>query len=254
MTQESGFTSGTDALLLAAFVRQYAMQGQFLGHCQEQGAGFVELGCGDGLAMSLVASHLQEHNSQAVTALGVDVHKPALELAVKRGLGLGLCLHTAQVDVEDRKSLQAACTASGVDKVAFVMANPPYYKAGAGRVSKNPAVAKALHQDSQKSGQIVPIFCRAARALLPHHGWFFSIYSADTMLDMVHALQETGFGVRALMPIHTRPAKAARWVLFAARKDAATDISLLPSVCLYARPKGNKMSRAAVDFCPWLIQ
>ncbi len=250
-----GFRSGTDALLLAAYVLQHVQQGHISWGQSSPEKAFVELGCGDGLGMSLVAQGLATYG-KSLRGIGFDVHVAALEQAQMRAKEHALPLQVACVDVAQKKALGCACADLGIHTMPFVLSNPPYYKAGAGRISQDAAKATALHQgasmraDAQSS--VAQNFCDAAYALLPHHGWFFSIYAAENMLDMLQALQKARFGVRSLMPVHTRPHKNARWVLIAARKDAAHCVAVQGGICLYARAKGERMSKAALTFCPWL--
>ncbi len=229
------FRSGTDALLLAAYVLKHRPQEQ----------AFVELGCGDGLATITLASALGQ-GQDLIRALGVDVQEQVLEKARERYVQ-GSEVQWLAADMSHKKAFLAACSQAGFAAVSCVLANPPYYNQG--RVSPHEARATALHQGG---GRILDVFCGAAKALLAHHGWFFSIYAAQNMVDLLQALDAHGFGVRSIMPVHTRPLKDARWVLVAARKGAAHDVHMEPSLCLYARKKGDSMSREALQFCPWL--
>ncbi len=258
--QWGGFRSGTDALLLSAYVLRHHTQ------CTR----FVDIGCGDGLGVSVLLQGLLEARSgtESVTskndifsALGIDVQEEALQQAQKRDYGHAQT-HFICADICEKKKFRAMIKTMGFENSACAMANPPYYKAG--RVSPHKARARALHQnapvhnaenetsDAVDSSVILQAFCRAARDVLAHHGWFFTIYSAENCLDLFQALQTNGFGVRSMLAIHTRPNKAARWVLVAARKGAATEISIEPSICVYARAKGDAISKAARAFCPWL--
>ncbi len=231
------FRSGTDALLLAAYAWKHRPQEQT----------FVELGCGDGLATALLTKVLGQRGA-VIRALGVDVQEQVLEQARARKKELeGHEVHWLAADMAQKKAFRAACAQLGFTTVSCVLANPPYYTQG--RVSPHEARAMALHQDDDR---ILEVFCTAAKGLLEHHGWFFTIYAAQNMLDLLQALSAQGFGVRNILPVHTRPAKAARWVLVAARKGAAHDVQMEPGLCLYARKKGDAMSRAALSFCPWL--
>ncbi len=241
---DASFRSGTDALLLAAYVRRHA----------PKTTRFAELGCGEALAMRVLAKALQKGHGKEVTALGIDVQEQALVRAIQlcQEEGMQDMLHFAQVDLAQKKILATLCAEHSFTGLACVMANPPYYKKG--RVSKNASRALALHQDAlqQEQAGVADIFCGAAKRLLRHHGWFFSIYAAEHMLDMSFALQKHGFGLRSMLAVHSRPEKKARWVLLAAQKDAAHDVSVEPSLCLYARKKGENLSHAAISFCPWM--
>ncbi len=238
--QGEGFRSGTDALLLAAYVLRHRPQ------CES----FVELGCGDGLAMHSLVHGLQQVDSlhkASIRALGVDIQEAALLQAQERDFAQAQ-VHFLQADMTQKKAFREAVRHAGFESASCVMANPPYYITG--RPSPNAARALALHEMPQE--KIAPYFCSAARDILAHHGWFFLIYAADKLMDILQTLQEYQFGVRSLLPIHTRPNKAARWVLLAARKGAAHDVQIEPHLCLYARSKGDRIHRDALKFCPWL--
>ncbi len=253
--QQGVFRSGTDALLLAAYA---------LRHCPKS-CSFVELGCGDGLAMHVFSAALVKKNQDEaqvlhmpMRALGIDKEPLVLAHAAKLPVTLGVEKHFMCADFAQKKSFRALYAEASAqihstlspNAVSCVFANPPYYKSGTGRVSEHAAKATALHQSGQE--QVLHDFCAAARYILAHHGWFFTIYGAEHFLELAKALEQYDFGLRALMPVHTRPEKPARWVLACARKGAAHDVRIEPSLCLYARKKGDAISKQAKVFCPWL--
>ncbi len=221
-----GFKSGTDALLLAAYVLRH----------KQQSKSFVELGSGEGLATRMLMKTFVQ-----AQALLVDCNATALAKAQENFHVATLCQDLAQVKIMRRQ-----CESLGFFQVDCVLANPPYHGIHSGRISPDAMRNLALHQQKDT----LTHFCTAAYALLGHHGHFFVLYTPTRLGELCTTLEQHGFGLRSLLPVHTRPEKAAQWVLLQARKDAKSDLQVEPSLSLYT-PTHEK-SHAALTFCPWL--
>ncbi len=226
------FKSGSAALMLAAYTLRHQTS------CET----FVELGSGEGFSSQIVASRFPK-----AQGLLVDSNPFALNNAQENILSnLGYLCH----DLEQRKEFRKKCAQLGFLQVDIVLTNPPYHKAGGGRSSQKQERNVALRQDTNT----LEIFCQCARDLLRHHGHFFVIYDPAQLAELLHTVSACGFGLRSLLPIHTRSHKNAEWVLLWARKGAKNDLDLEASLCLYAQEKGNNYSYEALSFCPWLIK
>ena len=259
------FRSGTDALLLVAYALQHIKR-QVLTREYVQELNFVELGTGEGLVSYLLAKNLASmDNILKVRAIGLDINELSIQVAKKYVINeqdknfSKLELNFACLDLKNKKSFYNICTETNFANASYVLANPPYYKAG--RVSSSLNRAQALHQNHiplpsqdnlSKDNHVLNVFCARAKEVLVHHGWFFLVYLANDMYDLWKILQEHGFGLRYALPIHTRPQKPARFMLMASQKNAKHDVQFEPSICLYARKKGDSISANALSFCPWL--
>lgn len=241
---------GTDALLLGAWAA----------HCLEE-AGAVpsiaELGSGCGAALFALLLHpaLTRPPSQA---LGVD-DKEALCAAARRNaerLGLSFC-RFIRGDVGDSALLRQC----GHSAFAAVLANPPYDLPGrrAARPLRERALRSTSHPDAETfrkatAPAALEIFCRAASALLPHHGRFYAIFPAGDISRLLSALSSARLGIRRLLPVHADRQRPALRLLAEARRDAAADCRLLPPLFLHEEPReeGPRWTAQARAFCPWL--
>ncbi len=233
--KNSGFNSGTDALLLAAYVIKH------LPTCE----GFVELGTGKGMIAELLAKAWPQ-----AQGLGLDIQEKAIDHAKKniQSSALESRLQYKCMDLQKRASLLALQQEYSFLPVSCVVANPPYYAEQTGRRGQDKERELALRQGPETLG----VFCKAAQSLLRHHGYFFCIYTAQHMPYILRTLEEHAFGIRSLLPIHSRPQKKAQWVLVGARKNATTDVHIEKALCLYNQEKGQEYHVGAVEFCPWL--
>ncbi len=239
---DTGFRSGTDALLLAAFALQ----------CVPKCRTFVELGVGSGMVSCLFAASVP-------TAHGVGIDSVASLIALAKSNAYNAELQERLAfmhgDVRDKKCLRALQHENILNNkpIELVIANPPYYKFAHGRVSKDAQKAEALHQDVHT----LQAFCTAAYTVLAHHGHFCCIYEPTHMAELFQALQnmnvKKGLGIRRILPIHTRPKQKARWILLEARKDAATHIDIDSPLTLYADESSDRICEEARTFCPWLV-
>ncbi len=226
---EKVFSSGTDALLLAAFALPYAKKIH----------NFVELGCGDGfIACALACTQPHLHGA------AFDIHaasiKSAREQCRHHALEDRLFFHAH--DIQDTKKLQELCPKN----IQAVVANPPYYPKHTGRQSTSSRKNQALRQEPNT----LKIFCSAANAVLDYHGYFFLIYPPRHILQLIEHLQCAGFGIRRLLPVFSKVQLPALRILVEARKGAANDIRWESGFVLHCET--HAWSQEARDFCPWL--
>ncbi|MBQ9407611.1 MAG: methyltransferase domain-containing protein [Desulfovibrio sp.] len=234
---------GLDALLLAAFAARHAPMPQ------GRSLWVADLGCGCGAA--LLALALQ---APCVCGLGLDREEELVLAARRNALRLGLDdrLHFALGDLADvarlRKVIHPVYAACALGRLDVALANPPFDIAG--RSSPHTLREKALRVGSCGEAA-VKVFCRAAAALLRHHGHCFCIWPASTLPRLCAALDMAGLGLRYMLPVQTRPGQSATRVLVAARKNAAHDMELHAPLLLHG--PGQGWTAAALEFCPHLF-
>ena len=241
---------GSDALLLAAWAAQ---QG---GAPQE----VAELGCGCGAVLFALCLH-PSSTPRPARLLGLDSEE-SLCLAARQNahrLGLeGKCSFVCG-DLREKAVLRAC----GLRRFDAVLANPPFATAGSGRPSPHRLRQRAMREDAGDCGRLqaarnaaslLTDFCRAAAALLRHHGRFFCIFPAADISRLLHGLRTAGLGLRAVLPVHARADAPAVRLLVEARMQAADDCRLLPPLVLHGcrREYGPDWTEQARRFCPWL--
>ena len=224
---EGAFRSSVDALLLAALAAVLLPPPSV---AEKKPPYFVDLGTGCGMAACALALRAPH-----VVGSGIDIQPPLIDAARRNvtGLELGNQLRVDVADVGELTFLRQLC---GTGDAHVVMANPPYLKEGEGRPSQQPMRQTAL----QGQNDTLYTFCRAARVLLRHHGYFCLIIATPRLGDMLAALREHEMGTRALRCVHTRPGRPAALVLVTARKNAAEDIQILPPLHIYAAAEGDE--------------
>lgn len=243
---EGAFRASVDALLLAGFAASLlppphradkaGKEGKtHAADSAKQGPFFVELGTGCGMAACALALHAPH-----VHGVGVDVQPELVEAARRNvtALDMDAQLRMHMADVSNLAFLRQAC---GVDEAFMVMANPPYGVEGQGRQSPQPMRQMAV----QGTADTLRLFCRAARALLVHHGYCCMVFAASRLGELLTELRQNGLGTRLLRCVHTRPEREAALVLVAARKNAAEDIHIAPPLTLYVHETGQEHSAEA---------
>lgn len=186
----------------------------------------AELGCGDGMALGLLAAALpgwrwlgveREPALAAAARMAIDGH-PAADAAILEGdLGERACLARMRAWAEERGR-------SGLDAV---VANPPYGLPGRGRPSPFPLRERA-RRGAPEDGDPVLLFCRAAACVLRRRGRFLCVFAASALPRLIAACAAGRLGLRRLVPVSIRAGDPARRVLIEARRDAADDLRLEP--------------------------
>ncbi len=120
----AGAKASVDGILLARFVKL------------KSGWKAADLGCGNGLVSLVLA-----HDNPQCSILGIEIQK---ELVHQASEGAGLSgLSNIDFLCADLKTPSWKQTPGIYD---LVVANPPYYKLGSGRLSPDPARAGARHE------------------------------------------------------------------------------------------------------------
>lgn len=196
---ESGFRSGTDAVLLAAAVP--AQAGQVV----------LELGVGAGTASLCLAARVP---GLAVTGVEID---PALA---------ALAQHNAVAS-----ALKATFTAADIFALPpalkrdfdQVLANPPFH--GEGAAPPDPARARALMDE----GSLLQWLSIGLQRTVSG-GFFTTILRADRLAEALAALPVCGVNI---LPLWPRFGMAAKRVILQARKGSRAPVGLLPGLALH---------------------
>jgi tRNA1(Val) A37 N6-methylase TrmN6 len=196
---ESGFRSGTDAVLLAAAVPARA------------GESALELGAGAGTASLCLAARVA---GVALTGAEID---PALAALARENAAAS--------------SLQARFLAADVFALPpdlkrdfdQVFANPPFH--GEGAAPPNPARARALMDEGS-----LPQWLSTGLQRTVSGGFFTAILRADRLPEALAALPQRGVNIFPLWP---RAGLAAKRVILQARKGSRAPVGLLAGLALH---------------------
>lgn len=157
----AGLTFGTDALMLAAFIRRAP---------QSVGA---EFGSGSGIISLLLASRGKLKKIYAVE------NQEYYSLLTGRNAVLnGLSDRVIPVHC-DARDFRETCD--------VIFTNPPYMKVGAGKRNTDDGKYAARHE---VCGDIYD-FCRSAARNLKYGGYFYCVYRPDRAVDLLFAMRES---------------------------------------------------------------
>ncbi len=160
--KENGFSYGTDALLLAAYIRK-------------NGKKAVEFGAGTG-----IISLLCEKYKKIKEIYAVEVQDEYFEL-LNRNVALNASAITTIND--DVRNLNADRFGGEVD---VVFSNPPYMKTTSGRSNVDEGRNTARHE--VMGG--IDDFCFSAGKLLKHGGLFYCVYRPDRAIDLLCSMRK----------------------------------------------------------------
>lgn len=226
-----------DPLLLAAFAAQSKWQ-----NALDLGAG-----CGvAGLALLLIRT---QQAGIAGRVLGVDQDVAMLTAAEEnaRLLGVEDQYTTGRVDLA---APDAAWKLLAPDhSMDLVLSNPPFRAQQSGRT---PPDANRLTARFE-TGAGLPEFAVAARRVLTTKGRFCIVYLAERLSQACAVLEEGGFAVKRVLPVHGKADQPAKLVLVEARKGGGPGMQLLPPLVLYAGAGQEcALTQEALAFCPFL--
>ncbi len=197
---------GTDAVLLAAYVRKNAT------------AKAVELGAGSGAISLLVA---KREKFKKITAVEIQPELAEICKSNAEKNGLSDTVQTVCADVRDLNA--AEYTATGV-----VFANPPYMKNDTGRVS--PSASRQASRHEVFGG--IKDFCACAGKLLKTGGRFYVVYRPDRLESLVVSLAECGFTPKRMTFVSSDEYHEPSVVLAEAVKDAKESLFITPPLFL----------------------
>lgn len=205
---KNGYRAGVDPVLLAAAVPA------------KTGQSVLELGCGAGQALICLG-----HRVPGLTLTGVEVQAPYADLARQNG-ALNAC-HFNVIEAD----LSHVPDDLRQRRFDHVIANPPYYKAGAHSPAQDKGRQVAL-------GEATPLeqwLDTASRRLAPK-GYLHLIQRADRLSDVLCACVGR-VGSPEILPIAPRVGRAAELFILRARKGGRADLRLHAPLILHENPE-----------------
>lgn len=191
--KRAGLCYGTDALLLAAFVRPRA-RGRA-----------AELGAGTGIVSMLVAKRAKFARIYAFEVQGEYADLCTRNVAAN---GMDAVVRTLCADV---RTVNAEVTDGELDAV---FANPPYMRTDTGTRNTDDGKYIARHEVCGNIGD----FCAAARRLLKHGGYFYAVYRPDRLCDLLAAMRENTLEPKRMTVVYNDPAHPPCLVLVEGKK------------------------------------
>lgn len=196
---ETGFRSGTDAVLLAAAVPARA------------GEATLELGAGAGTASLCLAARVT-----GLVLTGVEIDPALAALAQENAATSGVAARFVAADIF---ALPPALKRDHDQ----VFANPPFH--GEGAAPPDPARARALMDEGS-----LPQWLSIGLQRTVSGGFFTVILRADRLAEALAALPARGVNI---LPLWPRTGMAAKRVILLARKGSRAPMGLLAGLALH---------------------
>lgn len=216
-----GFSYGTDAVLLAGYIRKMPKKTA------------VEFGTGTGI-ISLLC---EEHN-KFQKIYSVEVQSEYFDL-LKRNIAYNNS-KIVPINADIRKI-------SPVDfggEVDVVFSNPPYMKTDSGK--SNTDLGKNTARHEVEGG--IDDFCGAAGRILKHGGLFYCVYRPDRAIDLICALRNNNLEPKRMTYVYPYIDGRACLMLVEAKKGAASSVFTTKPFIIFNSPtESNSDNTADMD-------
>ena len=213
-----GFSYGTDAVLLAAYVKL------------KKGSVCVELGTGTGIIPILVT---YRKNPKKIFAF--EIQDDYAELAREN---VELCGMSDKIEIvhDDLNNITPYYfREKGVESVDAVFTNPPYMKMTSGFLNESERKLTARHELRCDIEDV----CTAASKLLKNGGDLFVIYRPDRLCDLLCAMRNAGIEPKELTEVASHTGEAPTLILVKGRKSALPSMKVTKPFVIY---NGNEYS------------
>ena len=208
MQHRDGYRFSIDAVLLAALAMPHP------------DATVLDLGTGCGIIPLILAFRYPK-----IRVYGVEVQEDLAKVAKlnvkENGMEDRITIHCG-----DMKALHHNMVSGPVD---VVVSNPPYRKAGSGRINPNLQRAMARHEIRATLGDVVD----TARKMLQSSGRFVVIYSAERMVELISHMQSARLEPKFLRMVHSHREADAKLIIVEGKKGGLPGIDVGPPLVIY---------------------
>ncbi len=208
----TGFAYGTDAVLLAAYVKL------------KHGSIGAELGTGTGIIPILIS-----HRKAPKKIFAFEIQDDYAQLAKEN---TQLCKMESKIEIihDDIKNITPYYFRKiGIESVDFVFTNPPYMKMTSGYLNESERKLTARHELKCNIDDI----CNSASKLLKNGGDFFIIYRPDRLCDLFVAMRNASIEPKELTEVVSRQGEAPTLILCHGRKSALPSLKITKPFIIY---------------------
>jgi len=200
-------TLGTDAVMLAAFVR--------VGTAKRS----LDIGCGSGIVSLILA-----WENSVLSADAFDIMPHAAELARQNAEinGLSERFRTFCADLRDHRSMP------GAGAYDIVVSNPPYFPVGSGKSADGEYMAIAREERTCTLKDI----CQAAAYFTRWGGKFALVHRPERLSEAFCRLSEAGLEPKRLRLIQKNAVAAPSLVLIESRRGGNAGLIIEPPLML----------------------
>ena len=218
--KKDGLTFGTDAFLLASFIKSTS---------KKVGA---ELGSGTGIISLLLA---QRNKLSKIFA--IEIQKDFASLTRRNVLANSLSEKIVTVN-EDIRNITAAALDGELD---VVFTNPPYMKTTSGKRNENDYKYIARHEECGS----IDDFCAAGFRLLKHGGKFYVVWRPDRLCDLFFALRKNRLEPKIITFVQADSNSEPSMVLVSATKGGSSGARVTAPLILHNDSNHKEMSEQA---------
>ena len=218
--KKQGLTFGTDAYLLAAYMK---------GSPKKRA---VELGAGTGIISLLCAAKERFAHIDAF-----EVQSDFADLARRNVEQNGLC-DRVRIHCADVRKINASTLGREVD---VVFANPPYMRTDTGK--RNGSDYKYIARHEVFGG--IEDFCAAGYRLLRHGGYFYCVFRPDRLSELVVAMEHNRLAIKSMTFVQAHASAEPSMVLVRAIKGGANGMTVTAPLLLSCDAEGGQMSARA---------
>ncbi len=197
--KRNGFSYGTDASLLAAFIRKMSSKTA------------VEFGGGTGVISLLCDSCNKFKKIYSIEAQ--DEYFCLLQKNIK---------YNKSSVIPIKKDIRKINTDDFSGEVDVVFTNPPYMKSDSGKSNTDIGKNTARHEIL---GGILD-FCKSASKILKHGGLFYCVYRPDRAIDLICAMRECNLEPKRMTYVYPYKDSRPALMLVEAKKGASSSLFL----------------------------
>jgi tRNA1Val (adenine37-N6)-methyltransferase len=180
----------------------------------------VDLGTGNGVIPLLLS-----HRSSTVELTGIEIQESMVDRA-RRSVEYNQMdnrIEIIKADIKETANLLPEGFAE------MIISNPPFWKKGEGRISKNKEEAIARHEIQVDLEHIA----EAAVHILCPGGKLCIIHRADRLPEIVETFGKKQLILKRIRMVHAFSDREARQLLLEAQKNGSRGFSVLPPLIIY---------------------
>lgn len=211
LQKRRGYRFSIDALLLADFIRL------------KPGSRAMELGSGSGVISLMLAAR-----EESAIIGGIDIQDEMVDMS-NRSAALNGMEKRVSFSRQDVREIRRHFEPGRLDTVFF---NPPYRKAGSGRVNPLRQRAAARHE----MHGTIDDFIRAAAFLLKEKGRVYVIYPAKRSVSLIASLRRNGLEPKRVRYVQSDALSLAVFILIEGIKGGGEEVTVPPPLVVFEAP------------------
>ena len=225
LQHRTGYRFSLDAVLLANFIQP------------GPGERILDLGCGCGVVSLILA-----YRWPSVSITGLEI-QPGLAALANKNVMLNNWQERIEIVPGDLREIRNYIEPGSFD---WIVSNPPYRRAGTGRVNPSGEQALARHEQSADLRSVT----KAANWAVKKRGRGVFIYPASRGAAVISELKNVGLEPKKMLPIFSYPGCTASLLIIEAVKQGGEELMILPPFYVYDKRDGEYSPEMAGYYSP----